>query len=478
LQGARPKRFKIVSDFFALSGGQLLSKVIGFAAFAYLARTLSPASYGILEYAIGMAAFFALVIEGGLGPIGVRAVSQTPDRVKALSALIPSTKFCIAVGAIPLMCLVPILTGQDMVTQYLVGLFALSLLVTPWNQEWLLQGLEMMNAAALAQVVRMLVFAIGVVLFVQSSEDLLNVGWVEVVAVSTLIAYYLFVQRWRIAKIRLRFRLSELRQLVRQSFSVGASNIVGSLIHFAPLFLIASMVGGEATGWFAASHRVVVSLLTFSWIYHINLYPTIARRAIESSDDLSLLVRSSFRVSAWTGILVGLLLTLLASPLLTLIFGSAFSAAGPTFGILIWVLPVTLLSGHARWSLIAYGHQRYVLLSQLAGAVAAVAFGSALIPSLHSFGAGIAALMASLVVWGVAHTFALKHIARLPSLSMVWLPLVVAVVCAVVTTTADMNLWLAAGAAGAAYVITAPLVDRQLLPDLGRLVHAKADLSS
>ena len=476
MQAARPKPFKIVRDLFALSGGQLLSKLIGVAAFAYLARTLNPVSYGILEYAIGLAAFFAIVIEGGLGPIGVRAVSQSADRVKALSALIPSTKLCIALVAIPLMCLVPNLTGQSAAAQQLVLLFALSLLFTPWNQEWLLQGLEMMNAAALAQVVRMLVFAMGVVVFVQSSEDLLRVGLVEIAAVSTLIAYYLVVQQWRIARIRLRFRFSDLRQLVRESFSVGASNVVGSLIHFAPLFLIASIVGGEETGWFAASHRVVVSLLTFSFIYHMNLYPTIARRAAKSSNDMNLLVQSSFRVAAWAGILAGLLLTLLAKPLLTLVFGEPFAAAGPAFGVLIWVLPVTLLSGHARWSLIASGHQRYVLLSQLAGAVAALAFGSVLIPSLHALGAGITALMASLVVWGVAQAFSLKHSVRLPWMSVIWLPLAVAAACAALAIVIDVNLWLAAGVAGTGYVIAAPLANRQLLTDLRRLAHAKADL--
>ena len=42
-------------DLASLGAGQVLSVVLGFAGFAYLARTLSPEAYGVIEYAVGLA---------------------------------------------------------------------------------------------------------------------------------------------------------------------------------------------------------------------------------------------------------------------------------------------------------------------------------------------------------------------------------------------------------------------------------------
>ena len=67
---------KLLRDLASLIGGQLFSMLIGFASFTYLARVLDPASYGAMEYAIGLTAFFTVVVECGLGPVGVRHLAR------------------------------------------------------------------------------------------------------------------------------------------------------------------------------------------------------------------------------------------------------------------------------------------------------------------------------------------------------------------------------------------------------------------
>ena len=55
---------------------------------------------------------------------------------------------------------------------WLIWLFAFSLLSRPWVQQWLFQGLEKMIWVSGGQVIRMSVFAVGVVLFVRSPDDI------------------------------------------------------------------------------------------------------------------------------------------------------------------------------------------------------------------------------------------------------------------------------------------------------------------
>ena len=82
-------------------------------------------------------------------------------------------------------------SGQPEIAVKLVWLYALSPLAVPWKQDWLLQGLEMMNAAALAQPIRMFAFAAGVVILVRSDTDILYVGLVEIAAATLMTVYYL-----------------------------------------------------------------------------------------------------------------------------------------------------------------------------------------------------------------------------------------------------------------------------------------------
>jgi O-antigen/teichoic acid export membrane protein len=472
----KPHRFKLVRDLAALFSGQFLSRLIGFGTFVMLARIFDPVSYGVLEYVAGLAAVFTVVVEWGTGPIGVREISSNPQRVGLLAAEIPAARLILCLVAIPLMGLTGMLTAPSPEAVGLTWWFAIALLALPFKQDWLFQGKEMMSTAAAGQVVRMAVMLVAVALFVRAAEDLWRVGAVELAAAAISTLYYLVVQQLRVAPVRIRFIKERFQALIRDGFSLGMSSMIWNVIQFAPLFLVANLVGGSQTAWFGASARIVTSLLAFSQIYHFNLYPALARRAAEAAEGMSALVSASFRVVAWGGILLALTLTLFAEPLLTLTLGPDFVSAAPTFSILIWVVPITLLSGHARWTLIAAGYQRYVLTSNIAGAIAAFVVGAVMIPSLGALGAAFATVGSSLAIWIVAHTTARAVVGPLPILFSAVRPALMATACILLVGAFSPNPWLGTIIASVAFLVAAPLVDKKLFSDLQHLVHAKADV--
>ena len=76
----------------------------------------------------------------------------------------------------------------------------------------------------------------------------------------------------------------------------------------------------------------------------------IQREVVSSVETM---LKSAAYIRASGGIGLALALTLAAEPLLRLLFGSGFERAAAPFSILVWTFPLTLLSGHARWILIA-----------------------------------------------------------------------------------------------------------------------------
>ena len=467
-------RIQLVRDYLALALGEGVSKIAGFAAFAWLARVLTTEGYGAVELAVALSMFFALVVDAGLGPIGAREIARDPARVGTLAALVPSARIAIAAVAAPAMALTALTLGQPPATVALIAWFAAGLLFAPWAQRWLLQGLDRMAWVSGAQALRMVVFAAGVVVLVRAPEDLLWVGGVEVVAAGAMALYFIVLQAATVTPVRLSFALGELRPLGREALPVGVEQLLWALNQYLPTVLVALLLDSSDLAWFGGAHRIVLALGSFVFIYHFNLYPTLARRAGEDADAVAGLVGPSFRVTAWLSIGAAMFLALLATPLVTLAFGEGFAGAARPFAWLIFVLPVSLLSGHARFALIASGHQRQELVAQAIGAVVTIAVGVAAIAWLGILGGAIAMLASGAVVWGVAHRYACRHVAPFPLLGPVWRPAASAGCLAGGALSLGLSPLLGASLAAAAFALLAPLLDPALLADVRRLAGAKA----
>ena len=174
------------------------------------------------------------------------------------------------------------------------------------------------------------------------------------------------------------------------------------------------MVGGEALGWFSAAHRCIMALHTFVWLYFFNLLPSISRSALEPLEQLQELMRRSLRGTLWLAVFIGLAGTLLAKPLITTIFGQQFQGAGGIFQILVWVLAVTLWSGHYRYALIGFSQQKLEFAASASAGLTSVVSGIVLIPRFGATGAAVSLLGAAVVHGGLAYLFVRRRIVHVP----------------------------------------------------------------
>jgi O-antigen/teichoic acid export membrane protein len=459
---------KFFRDLGVLTAGEVIFKVVGFLAFAYLARTLHPEGYGAVEYTVGLSVLFATLVDGGLGVVGVRRIARRPGDLPALAAQVPAARLGVALVSVPVMVSVAAPAIHDPAGRNLVWLFALSLLVAPWRQDWLLQAKERMGDVVLAQLLRVAVFTATVLIFVRGASDILAVGWAEMAGAAAMSLYCTARQHTKITPFRPNPPMAGFVGLVREGATVALGNAVWAANQYAPLLLVASLRGGLETAWLAAANRIVTSVLTFSNVYHFNLYPTIARATKRHPEELASVLSASFRVVAWAATAVALALTLLAEPLCVLLFGSTFERAGVMLAVMVWTVPVALLSGHARWSLVAAGHQAHVVWAQLAGLASIGAFGAPLVLSLGGAGAAVLSLAASGAVWLAAHMLLRRQGGTPPAIAITFAPAGLALGVIGASRTLGSDHWV--GALGVlVFTAAAPLLDRKLLPDLKRL---------
>ncbi|MGQ0733983.1 MAG: oligosaccharide flippase family protein [Acidobacteriota bacterium] len=468
--GRRPKMFW---DLSSLASGQLLSALLGFVGFAYLARTLTPETYGSVEYVVGVAALAAIVIEGGMGPLGTLVISRDPARVAELAGRIPIARLLVALVVVPLVGLSSHLAGFSSNVTMLTWWFALSLLAIPFKQDWLLQGLERMTYVAPAQVLKSAGFAIGVLLAIHGPGDLVRVGQVEALAAFLGALYFIVVQRALSIPLALEGRLASTWALMRDGAAIGASNMLWPFMVHAPILLVTNLSGSAEAAWLGGAQRIVVAFVSFSALYFFNLYPLIARGLTEDRSRWGRLMDSSFRVIAWGSIGIALVTTLVAEVIVTAVFGDLFRVAGPVLSIYIWILPLRLLSGHARWTLLAAERQRLLLLVELGCAATIVALALALVPLYGAAGAAVAGVLGNIAGWCLAHRAAERHAGSLPGARQVLLPMTAAVLAATVAWFADTSHPLRLALAIGTYALSMWLAAPALVADAIRLAHAK-----
>jgi O-antigen/teichoic acid export membrane protein len=350
---------KLKRNLLFLYAGEGLAKGLALLAFSRLGHALGDDSYGLLALPAGIYFVFNQLLDAGLAPFGAREASKHPARTLALAARIGWLRLVLVVGALVLLAGIALVLDQPDEVRLLVVLFGTALLPMPFVVNWAFESQNQMQVVAGATFLRQVVFAGGVFLLVDGPSDLF---WVPLCEAAGLVALALLQQGFFRARIGpflpWRGRRGS-RSVLRHALPLGASTIFSALRWFAPLLLLAATSEAAAAAHFESGHRIVVALHTFVWLYFVNLLPSLSR--LSGQGDVAewrRLLSGSLKLVAWTvlpGVLVG---CAVAPVLLPLIYGPTFGPAAPVFRILLWMVLVAFVSGHHRYTLIAFSHQR------------------------------------------------------------------------------------------------------------------------
>lgn len=249
--------------------------------------------------------------------------------------------------------------------------------------------------------------------------------------------------------------IARLTGHIREAAPIGAAELAWAFMWYFCTVLLGLLFTDASLGWFGASHRALMALHTFVWLYFFNLLPSISRCANLPLVHLLKLMDQSVRFTAWTGVFAAGLLTAIAPALLTLIYGPAFRGAAHSFAILAWMLPLALISGHHRYILIAYNCQKRLMYCTIAAAVAAVLLGLTSVPLYGGVGAAWALLIANAIHSVLVYVSVKQLIVEIPVHAQFALPLSALAVSAVLYfTLVKWNLWAAVAASCVVYVAT------------------------
>jgi O-antigen/teichoic acid export membrane protein len=472
--GVEPRRLAI--NFALLSGSEFTAKLLTFAAFSYLARALGPKDYGFLEFTLAVMVFFTIPVDMGLGIYGAREVALRPELARRLLREITGLRMALTLCSMLALAVFIVCLGKSADMKALLAFYGLSLLGTPFLLQWFFQAHDQMHWAGAASVTRQAVFTGLVLLTCRHGMPIARLGLIECASVAGAgIFCSLVIKRgmgfeWP----RLELRVAHLLGHLKESTPIGLSELAWGFMWYFCTVLLGLFFSDQSLGWFGASHRTLLALHTFVYLYFFNLLPSISRSVALPRQAFLALMDGSIRLAAWAGLFAAAMLTVMAPELLGLIYGPAFRPAAGSFAILVWMLPVAMLSGHYRYTLVAYNHQRWALTYTAIAAVAAVALGFVLEPLYGGRGAACALLIANCLHFAMVYFGVRRLVSPIPLRSQVKAPLLcLALSMAVTLALYKWNLWIAAAAGSVVYLTGLAVFDGARLVEFVRAMATR-----
>jgi PST family polysaccharide transporter len=414
---------RLATNYSLLVAGEVFSKLFTFVAFMYLARTLGPIYYGHLEFTIAVLVFFTLFVDLGTSPWGAREIAREPEKMQEALSGIFYLRLSMSIAGVMIVFAFS-RTVPDKNLQKLLVLYSFSLLGIPLLLQWIFQGLQKMKFVAWVSVIKSFTFSVLIFTIVHTRENLVRIGWIECVSIFAIVVFCLIIFQKEFGRFHPVWNSDAIKNAFQQSYPIGLSELSWAFIWYSATVILGFLIGGPAVGYFGASHRPVMAIHTFVWLHFYNLLPSISQSMQRGTDHLRGLLDRTLMMAAWGAFLIGSCGTILARPLILLIYGPEYAGAVSIFQILIWVLAALLISGHFSYALIGWNLQRFHMVSFLAATIVSLLISFLLIPRFHAIGAAFAVLGGILAKGVLAWYFVNKRIGRVPLFRHLWRPFI------------------------------------------------------
>lgn len=187
-----------------------------------------------------------------------------------------------------------------------------------------------------------------------------------------------------------------VRQVARASAPIAVLSVLGIVYQRAVIYLLMTMSGPAATGWFSAAARMI-EIPKFGHVAVMGaLLPVMAQAQArpEGAEPFDHLFGLSFAgLIAFSALAAGLLF-LLAAPLTALFYGEGFAPTVPVLKVMAWSLIPFTVTNYLSLRIFAAGHEKGMVLPLAGGILVLLATSLLTIPRRGAAGAAGAVLVA------------------------------------------------------------------------------------
>ncbi|NPV54706.1 MAG: flippase [Firmicutes bacterium] len=393
---------RAISNLINLLIATLITESIGFIVVAYLARKLTTVGFGRLAFAQAILSYFILLGDFGLNLFGTREVARNRGNIQKIVNGVVTLQGTLSTIAAGLMVLFASLIPRPPEDKALIMLYSITIILTGISIDWVFRGLERMAIVACSRIIRALIYSGLVFLLVREQSDILKVPLYAIISAALAVAVMAAIYIKKCGWIRPYFNVEFSRYALKIGIPFFFSIVLIRIYYNLDTVMLGFMKTDEMVGLYNAAYKIILVILGLGGLLQEALFPLSARYFKESQEKLKILLNISEKIYITLALPIGVGGTLLAKPILVLIYGSSYDGATMPFQILLWTVIVIFFTLTFGLALMTCDQERVYMLCVGCGALVNIVLNLMLIPSFGMAGAAIATLISESVVAVIA----------------------------------------------------------------------------
>jgi O-antigen/teichoic acid export membrane protein len=257
-------------------------------------------------------------------------------------------------------------------------------------------------------------FYTGLILvLVKSPGQLLAVPLIYLAAysIASFFLLLLFVRHFDMPRFKFDFKL--WKKLLSKALPMGSAFIMVRLYTYFDTVMLQFMRGEEEVGYYSAAYKIIFFFINLGLIYNQAIFPVVSRLFHTSIDDMRRLLSASTKLIVTIALPLAVGGTVLAQPIMRLLYSSQYDNGIIALQILIWVVTFMFIGSLYGYALIACGRQNYYARAEFTTVIANLVLNIILIPHYGLVGASAATLVSAGIRSFLMHHF-FKQITIVP----------------------------------------------------------------
>lgn len=396
----RPNLLKIVDNIGWLFFDNVLRMGVGLFVGVWIARYLGPEQFGLLNFASAFVGLFSAIAVMGLHGIVVRDVVRNPEGAReTLGTAAILQLFGGFVSYFLILAVIAYLRPDDTMARSVVAILGSMMLLKSSEIAvyWFESQVQSKYTVWVQNSVFLIFAAVKVILILQEAPIIAFVWAMLGEGVLVAVILLLVLEKRGQALSSLRPSVSRAQTLLKDSWPLILSAIAVTIYMKIDQIMLGQMIGDEAVGIYTAATRISEVWYFIPMAIVASVFPAILEAKKRSEEQYYARLQKLYDLMVMVSVAVALPMTFLATPIVTVLFGEAYQAAGTVLAIHIWASVFVFLGvASGKWFL-AENRQILSMQRTLLGAVTNIALNLWWIPLYGVVGAALATVASQIV---------------------------------------------------------------------------------
>ncbi len=385
---------RIVKNASWIVACKIVQSILSFVVTMLVARYLGPSNYGVINYAASIVAFVVPIVQLGLGNIQVQELVENPDdEGKIIGTTLLLSCISAFAGVAGVVSFVAIANESEPETIAVCALYSTILffqgadLIRFW-----FQAKYISKYASIVSIVAFAFVSIYKIVLLVSGKNVLWFALANPIDYIIILIALVIVYK-KLGGGKLSFSLNVAKRMMAKSKYYIIANLMVVVFTQTDRVMLKMMLDSSATGFYsAASTCAQLGNFVFAAIID-SARPAIFEKYKKSRNEFKFSMIMLYSVIIYSTLAFGLVVTLLANPIITIVYGEQYSPAIVVLRVVVWFLPFSFIGSVRNVWLLAENKQKWIPIINLSGAIANVAMNFVLIPIWGMVGAGVASLV-------------------------------------------------------------------------------------